>query len=40
MRVLMVDDDVAGRDSLARTLRFEGHQVMTAGDGQAAFDVV
>ena len=40
MRVLVVDDDAAVRDSLARTLRFEGHQVDTAGDGQAALDAV
>ena len=36
MRVLVVDDDAAVRDSLARTLRFEGHEVDTARDGQEA----
>jgi two-component system, OmpR family, response regulator MprA len=36
MRVLVVDDDPAVRDSLARTLRFEGHEVVTAGDGAEA----
>ena len=36
----MVDDDAAVRDSLARTLRFEGHQVDTAQDGQQALGVV
>jgi two-component system response regulator MprA len=40
MRVLVVDDDSAVRDSLARTLRFEGHEVETAGDGRAALDAV
>jgi two-component system, OmpR family, response regulator MprA len=40
MRVLVVDDDAAVRDSLARTLRFEGHEVDTAGDGQEALDTV
>ncbi|GLY93822.1 response regulator transcription factor [Actinoplanes sp. NBRC 103695] len=40
MRVLVVDDDAAVRDSLARTLRFEGHDVDTAGDGQEALDTV
>ncbi len=32
MRVLVVDDDAAVRDSLARTLRFEGHEVEVAAD--------
>lgn len=40
MRVLVVDDDAAVRDSLARTLRFEGHEVETAADGRAALDAV
>jgi two-component system response regulator MprA len=40
MRILVVEDDVAVRDSLARTLRFEGHEVETAGDGLAAIDAV
>ncbi|GAA2558708.1 response regulator transcription factor [Winogradskya consettensis] len=40
MRVLVVDDDAAVRDSLARTLRFEGHEVETAGDGREALDRV
>ena len=40
MRVLVVDDDAAVRDSLARTLRFEGHEVATATDGQEAIALV
>jgi two-component system response regulator MprA len=40
MRVLVVDDDKAVRDSLARTLRFEGHEVDTAEDGAAALAAV
>ena len=40
MRILVVDDDEAVRDSLARTLRFEGHQVDTAGDDRNAIDIV
>ncbi|GAA2502338.1 response regulator transcription factor [Winogradskya humida] len=40
MRVLVVDDDAAVRDSLARTLRFEGHEVETAGDGREALERV
>jgi two-component system, OmpR family, response regulator MprA len=40
MRILVVDDDAAVRDSLARTLRFEGYQVDTATDGQQAIDAV
>ena len=40
MRILVVDDDAAVRDSLARTLRFEGYRVDTARDGQEALDAV
>ena len=40
MRILVVDDDAAVRDSLARTLRFEGYQVDTAPDGRQALDAV
>ncbi|MEU4424730.1 response regulator transcription factor [Actinoplanes sp. NPDC024001] len=40
MRILVVEDDVAVRDSLARTLRFEGYQVDTAGDGAQALEAV
>jgi two-component system response regulator MprA len=40
MRVLVVDDDAAVRDSLARTLRFEGHEVDTARDGREALAIV
>jgi two-component system response regulator MprA len=40
MRVLVVDDDPAVRDSLARTLRFEGHDVETAADGREALSAV
>jgi two-component system response regulator MprA len=36
VRVLVVDDEPAVRDSLARTLRFEGYDVSVAGDGVAA----
>ena len=40
MRILVVDDDAAVRDSLARSLRFEGYQVDTARDGREALDAV
>jgi two-component system response regulator MprA len=40
MRILVVDDDAAVRDSLARTLRFEGYQIDTAEDGLRALDAV
>ncbi|SLM01888.1 MULTISPECIES: response regulator transcription factor [unclassified Actinoplanes] len=40
MRILVVEDDAAVRDSLARTLRFEGYQVEIAGDGLQALDAV
>ncbi|BFU43177.1 response regulator transcription factor [Krasilnikovia sp. MM14-A1004] len=40
MRILVVDDDAAVRDSLARTLRFEGYEIDTATDGREALDAV
>jgi two-component system response regulator MprA len=40
MRILVVDDDAAVRDSLARTLRFEGYRIDTAQDGLQALDAV
>jgi two-component system response regulator MprA len=40
VKVLVVDDDAAVRDSLARTLRFQGYQVATACDGRQALDAV
>ncbi|MGA5298475.1 response regulator transcription factor [Nucisporomicrobium flavum] len=40
MRILVVDDDAAVRDSLARTLRFEGYRIGTARDGREALDEV
>jgi two-component system response regulator MprA len=40
MRVLVVDDDAAVRDSLARTLRFQGYRVDTVRDGREALDAV
>lgn len=36
MHVLVVDDEPAVRDSLARSLRFEGHEVTLAADGEQA----
>src|SRR3982751_2479803 len=39
-RVLLVDDDRAIRDSLARALDLEGYEVLTATDGAAALEVV
>lgn len=36
----MVDDDAAVRESLERSLRFEGYEVRTAPDGVAALEVV
>ncbi|MEJ8281899.1 response regulator transcription factor [Pseudonocardia spirodelae] len=38
MRILVVDDDKAVRDSLRRSLAFNGYQVDLAEDGQAALD--
>jgi two-component system response regulator MprA len=38
--VLVVDDEPAVRESLERSLRFEGYEVATAADGVAALEVV
>jgi two-component system, OmpR family, response regulator MprA len=40
MRVLVVDDEPAVRESISRSLRFEGYQVELAQDGFAALDAV
>jgi two-component system response regulator MprA len=40
MRILVVDDDRAVRDSLRRSLEFNGYTVDMATDGQQALDVV
>jgi two-component system response regulator MprA len=40
MRILVVDDDRAVRESLRRSLQFNGYQVELASDGQAALEAV
>ncbi|MFI6102331.1 response regulator transcription factor [Lentzea sp. NPDC051213] len=40
MRILVVDDDRAVRESLRRSLQFNGYQVDTAGDGMQALESV
>ncbi len=40
MRILVVDDDRAVRDSLRRSLAFNGYQVELASDGQAALEAI
>jgi two-component system response regulator MprA len=40
MKVLVVEDDPAVRDSLERSLAFEGYQVVTAADGEAGLAAV
>jgi two-component system response regulator MprA len=40
MRILVVDDDRAVRESLRRSLQFNGYQVELAGDGQQAIESV
>jgi two-component system response regulator MprA len=40
LRILVVDDDRAVRESLRRSLAFNGYQVELAGDGQAALAAI
>ncbi|HWE91846.1 MAG TPA: response regulator transcription factor [Pseudonocardiaceae bacterium] len=40
MRVLVVDDEPAVRESIGRGLKFEGYQVDVAGDGLGALDAL
>jgi two-component system, OmpR family, response regulator MprA len=40
VRILVADDDPAVRDSLRRSLTFNGYEVSTAPDGQQALDAV
>jgi two-component system response regulator MprA len=40
MRILVVDDDRAVRESLRRSLQFNGYAVELAGDGQQALELV
>jgi two-component system response regulator MprA len=40
MKVLIVEDDPAVRDSLERSLAFEGYQVVTAADGETGLAAV
>jgi two-component system response regulator MprA len=40
VHIVIVDDEAAVRDSLSRTLRFEGYTVSTATDGARALELV
>lgn len=40
MRILVVDDEPAVRESISRGLRFEGYQVELANDGQEALETL
>ena len=40
MRILVVDDDRAVRESLRRSLTFNGYSVETAGDGIEALEKI
>lgn len=39
-RLLVIDDDRDLRNMMADTLRFEGHEVWVAGDGQEGLDLL
>jgi two-component system response regulator MprA len=40
VRILVVDDEAAVRDSLSRTLRFQGYDVSVAEDGVVGLDMI
>jgi two-component system response regulator MprA len=40
VHIVIVDDEAAVRDSISRTLRFEGYTVSTAADGARALEVI
>ena len=40
MHIVIVDDEAAVRDSLSRTLRFEGYTVSIASDGARALELI
>ena len=40
MRILVVDDEAAVRDSLSLSLRFQGYEVSVAADGVAGLEVI
>jgi two-component system response regulator MprA len=40
MKILVVDDELPTLDALAELLRWDGHDVQTAGDGAAALEVL
>src|SRR6476646_760480 len=40
MRILVADDDPAVRESLRRSLAFNGYDVVTASDGQEALELI
>ena len=39
-RILIVDDDPAGRDLLVSLVRFKGHEPLVASDGAEALETV
>jgi CheY-like chemotaxis protein len=38
--ILVVDDDLPNRELIAKVLRLDGHQVVEAGDGALALEIV
>ena len=40
MKILLVDDDTVARSILSELLRYQGHEVVEATDGQLAWELV
>ena len=39
-RILVVDDELGGREGCGKILAAEGYEVLTAGDGEAGLELI